>query len=189
MDAKIMDGPMGIGEELRVNSNMPKSLHEDFIQLGPSQFNKLHLPPFRIRWKSSDDGTSVLAHCLSRKKWVTLDPEEWVRQHWLHYLSTALHYPLGLMKVELPLELNGMNRYADIVCHDDQGSPLLLLELKRPSVQLSQSTLDQVLRYQLTIHAPWICISNGIQHRGYHFDNGKFETVREIPSFNQAQKN
>jgi len=84
--------------------------------------------------------------------------------------------------------LNGMDRYADIVCHDDEGTPLLLLELKRPSVQLSQTTLDQVLRYQLAIQAPWICISNGIQHHGYLFANGKFETVREIPSFNEARR-
>lgn len=184
-----MDGPMGIGKELRVNSNMPKSLHEDFIQLGSNQFNKLDLPPFPMRWKLSDDGTTVLTHCLSRKKWVTLDPEEWVRQHWLHYLNRALRYPLGLMKVEHPLELNGMNRYADIVCNDNEGNPILLLELKRPSIPLSQSTLDQVLRYQLVVHAPWICISNGIQHQGYQFAKGKFQPIGEIPAFSQAQKN
>ena len=106
-----------------------------------------HLPPFELKWQPSSDGKSVITPCLARKKTVALEPEEWVRQHWLHYLSNDLGYPLSLTSVELPLDLNGQSQFADVVCHAPDGRALLMVELKRPDVALSKTVLDQVLRY------------------------------------------
>jgi len=83
--------------------------------------------------------------------------------------------------VEQPLQLNGLARFADIVCHDNAGIPLLLVEVKRPNIALSASVLNQVLRYHLTLQTPLVIISNGIQHQAYHFQGGQFKSLDRLP--------
>ena len=82
---------------------MAQELPTARIQLGPCTYVPLNLPPFELKWQTDADGKTVTVHCLARKKSVALEPEEWVRQHWLHYLSTSLGYPLSLTSDELPL--------------------------------------------------------------------------------------
>ena len=156
------------------------------IQLGPCTYVPLNLPPFAIKWTVSADGLHVTTPCLSRKKAVALEPEEWVRQHWLHYLSDALGYPLSLTAVELPLTLNGQAQFADIVCHDRNGTPLLMVELKRPDVPLSKGVLEQILRYHLEVRTPLLVISNGLDHQGYRFDGDQFQPLETLPGFDEA---
>jgi len=140
-----------------------------------------------MNWQVSDDGQGALVHCLSRKRWVVLEPEEWVRQHWLHHLVNDLGYPQGLISVEHAVVLNGMKRFADIVCHNAQGHPLMILELKRPDVKLNKAVLDQALRYHLVMQSPWVVISNGLHHQGYHFNDGAFAALDSLPTFAATQ--
>jgi hypothetical protein len=153
------------------------------IQLGPCAFVPLNLPPFALNWTLSSDGQKVTTRCLVRHKYVALEPEEWVRQHWLHYLSAELGYPLSLTAVEMPLALNGQSQFADIVCHNQSGDALLMAELKRPNVRLSKAVLDQILRYHLEVRTPLLVISNGLDHQGYRIDGTQFEALDRIPSF------
>lgn len=153
------------------------------IQLGPCAYVPLNLPPFALNWAISSKGQRVTTHCLVRKKPVALEPEEWVRQHWLHHLSENLGYPLSLTSVELPLELNGQSQFADIVCHDRNGNALLMVELKRPNVRLNKAVLDQVMRYHLEVRTPLLVISNGLDHQGYRFDGAQFGSLDRIPAF------
>ncbi len=162
---------------------MAKDLPTERIQLGPSSYVPLNLPPFSLKWHISSDGKSVMTHCLARKKSVTLEPEEWVRQHWLNYLSASLGYPLSLTSVELPLKLNSQSRFADVVCHSPTGQPLIMVELKRPDVALSKSVLDQLLLYHLEVRTPLLAISNGLQHQGYRFDGVQFSQIEVIPTY------
>ena len=156
------------------------------IQLGPCAYVPLNLPPFDLKWGVSSDGNKVTTRCLVRSKTVALEPEEWVRQHWLHYLSESLGYPLTLTAVELPLTLNGQSQFADIVCHNRSGQPLLMVELKRPDVPLSPAVLDQVLRYHLEIRTPFVVISNGLKHQGFGFRKGQFHPLASLPAFEES---
>jgi hypothetical protein len=88
-----------------------------------------------------------------------------------------------LTSVEYPLELNGMLRRADIICHDRLGNPLLMVECKRHNVPLSKAVLDQVLRYHLVLKTPIIVISNGLQHQGFSFKSDTFEALESLPSY------
>jgi hypothetical protein len=164
---------------------MAQELPTARIQLGPCTYVPLNLPPFELKWQPSSDGKSVITPCLARKKTVALEPEEWVRQHWLHYLSNDLGYPLSLTSVELPLDLNGQSQFADVVCHAPDGRALLMVELKRPDVALSKTVLDQVLRYHLEVRTPLLVISNGLHHQGYRFDGTQFNALDAIPSYEE----
>lgn len=119
-----------------------------------------------------------------RKKWIFLTPEEWVRQHLMHYLNTEKDFSLSLMAVEKTIKVNGMNRRYDLVVYDNTGKPLLLAECKAPDVKLSQGTFDQAARYNMTIRVPYLLITNGLEHFccKIDFEKESYSFLQEIPS-------
>jgi predicted type IV restriction endonuclease len=101
---------------------------------------------------------------IIRKKYVILTPEEWVRQHFIHYLIHHLHYPKALFKVESGLSFNTIQKRSDIVIHDRQGKPWMLVECKSPVIKLSQKAFNQIAVYNMTIGARYLAVSNGMVH-------------------------
>lgn len=99
-----------------------------------------------------------------RRKYVRLTPEEWVRQHFLYYLITTLGFPKGLIAIEKTFPYEGMPWRADAVVYDRQGHPLLLIECKAPTVAITQTTFDQVARYNSVVDAPYVAVTNGLDH-------------------------
>ena len=122
--------------------------------------------------------------CLVRKKWVALEPEEWVRQHLIYHLSENLGYPMGLMAVEHTLILNDVTKRADLVCFNKDRKPILLAECKAPKITLSQKTLDQAARYNLVLKVPTLLLSNGLNHYAVATDSMKpIALLGSIPEF------
>jgi predicted type IV restriction endonuclease len=120
-----------------------------------------------------------------RQKYVAFTPEEWVRQHFVNYLTEHLHYPPGLIQVEASLRLNTMMRRADILIHDRSGRPAMVVECKAPDVKLSQAVVDQVTGYNLTYGVRYIVITNGIIHWPVKIDTTARTYVRldQIPDY------
>lgn len=114
---------------------------------------ELSLPGFDYKVKKQN-GT-VMIFDIVRKKYVVLTPEEWVRQHVVHYLVEKKGYAISRVAVEREIELYGLKRRFDIVVFDRSGNPWLLVECKAPAVALTQKVFDQVFRYNLTLAAPY----------------------------------
>ncbi len=144
---------------------------------------QLNLPDFNLSTKQEGGKLFILDEV--RKKWVANNPEEWVRQHFIHFLNNDLGYPFSLMKIEVGLTLNSMQKRADILCHDLEGNPLLMVECKAPQVALNQSTFDQIARYNLVFKVPYLVITNGINHFCCLVDVETKQVVfkNEIPAF------
>ena len=136
-----------------------------------TDFPLLNLPDATLQTRTGPSGKPEVL-CLARKKWVALEPEEWVRQHVLAFLSETLGYPLGCMAVEHRLTLNGMPRRADVVCFTADQTPRLLVECKAPNVALSQDAVNQAARYNLVLKVPVLLVTNGMQHAAYEVDPG-----------------
>ena len=51
----------------------------------------LNFPKFQYQFKNTENNISIFD--VIRKKYVILQPEEWVRQHCLHYLISEKNYP------------------------------------------------------------------------------------------------
>ena len=98
---------------------------------------------------------------IIRKKHVVLTPEEWVRQHIVHYLLYDHHYPKALISVEKKLTLNEMTKRTDIVLYNQKAVPVLIVECKAESVPISQKTFEQIARYNLILNVPYLWVSNG----------------------------
>lgn len=123
---------------------------------------ELSLPAFEYKVKKQ--GGVVMIFDVIRKKYVVLTPEEWVRQHVLHYLMEVKNYPSALVAVEREIDLYGLRRRFDVVVFDRNGEPWLLIECKAPTVELTRQVFDQVFRYNITLAAPYVAVTNGVIH-------------------------
>ena len=125
-------------------------------------FPKLNLPNIILKTKLVGGTTQVFD--VVRKKYFKLTAEEWVRQHFIHYLNIDKHYPLGLMCVEKMIKYNDLKNRADIVLYNSQGLPNMIVECKAPNVQIKQDTFDQVARYNFKLKVNYLVVTNGLQH-------------------------
>ncbi len=143
---------------------------------------RLNLPPIKL--KAQRRGESITVWDDLRKKYVVLTPEEWVRQHVISYLIGELNIPPQQIIVEYPVELNGQSQRADIVVVTRSTEPHILVECKAPEVKISQSTLDQAVRYNSILSAKYIMLTNGLTHHLYEriSDEGEYRAISNLPT-------
>lgn len=122
----------------------------------------LNLPACELR-TAERDGKDVV-YDRFRGKYVRLTPEEWVRQHFVHYLVAEHGVPKGLVAIEQPVEVQGQSQRADVVVYDRTATPLLLVECKAPDTAITQDVFDQASRYNVELDAPYLIVTNGIDH-------------------------
>ncbi|MGB5460239.1 MAG: type I restriction enzyme HsdR N-terminal domain-containing protein, partial [Eudoraea sp.] len=122
----------------------------------------LNFPSYNFRFKSSENKQQIFD--IIRKKFVSLQPEEWVRQHVIHYLSVDKKYPTSLINVEKTLSLNGLRKRYDVVVFNSDGSIHILVECKSPNVTVSQVVFDQIARYNMKMQAEYLMVTNGLEH-------------------------
>ena len=119
------------------------------------------------------DKDTFFIYDLVRKSWLVLTPEEWVRQHFVHYFIKVKKYAPSALILEKKLEVNGTLKRIDLLI-TEKASPKILIELKAPHITLSQETFEQIARYNSVIGAEKIILSNGIQHIFAKFENEKY---------------
>lgn len=143
----------------------------------------LNLPAISVKQKK--DSKHQYIWDIVRKKYVVLQPEEWVRQHLIHYFHHQLGYPFSLMLVEKQLKSAGRIWRADIVLYDSSGIPKVLVECKAPDIQLSEETFLQAAKYNSVYQVPMLIISNGLQHYGAEVNlvKGSCKFLKKLPDF------
>lgn len=144
---------------------------------------ELNLPHYTYKLKQSQD--SVLIWDDVRKKYVTLTPEEWVRQHFVAFLVNHRGVPQGRIGNEISLLLNGRSRRCDTLVYNEMGEPLILIEYKAPHIAITQQTFDQIVRYNMVFQVPYLIVSNGITHYCCHINYLKrqYTFIQDIPHY------
>jgi len=144
---------------------------------------KLNLPQFDYKLKKADGKVWIFDGI--RKKFIVLTPEEWVRQHFIHYLIADKKYPRSLIKVEGGLLYNALQKRTDIVVYSRQGKPWMIVECKSPTLKVSAATLSQVSVYNSTLKADFISVTNGLIHLCARIDWDKRATtlLEDTPPF------
>jgi hypothetical protein len=145
----------------------------------------LNFPGYNFRFKSSENKQQIFD--IIRKKFVSLQPEEWVRQHVIHFLSVDKKYPTSLINVEKTLSLNGLRKRYDIVVFNKDGSIHILVECKSPNIVISQDVFDQIARYNLKMKAEYLMVTNGLDHFycNMNYEEEKYSFLRQIPDFSR----
>ncbi|PEN13683.1 restriction endonuclease subunit R [Longibacter salinarum] len=126
-----------------------------------------------------------MVYDIFRGKYVRLTPEEHVRQQFVHYLVDAHAVPSGLVAIELPVDIQGRPQRADIVIYDREAQPLLLVECKAPDTSISQTVFDQASRYNLRLGAPFLAVTNGLEHYACRIDRTSetIDFLTDLPDF------
>lgn len=144
----------------------------------------LNLPGYDTKISSKDGKPTIFD--LLRRCYVALTPEEWVRQHFIHFLIEHCNYPATLMGNEVGLTLNGTKKRCDTVVYDRNLKPRIIIEYKAPTVKINKEVFSQIARYNLVLKVDYLIISNGIQHYCCRMDYEKnsFEFIANIPEYN-----
>lgn len=145
--------------------------------------NDLNLPEYDVKVRGTREKPEIFD--FLRKRYVALTPEEWVRQHYTHWLVEHKGYPQGLLGNEIALKCGQKTLRCDSILYNKEAQPLVIIEYKAPTVPLTQRVFDQISTYNLLLHVDFLMISNGLQHfccrmdyeaQTYHF-------MQEIPDY------
>lgn len=144
----------------------------------------LNLPEYPVKTRSKADGKTEILDPV-RKKFVRLTPEEWVRQHFLNFMIHSHHYPASLIHVEASLTYNRLSKRSDIVVYSNQGKPLMAVECKAPTVEITQKVFEQLAMYNFTLRVSYLVLTNGLQHFICRMEpgNGNFTFLEEFPDY------
>ena len=144
----------------------------------------LHIPFSAYDFKIRKEENQSFIFDIIRKKYLLLTPEEWIRQHWLHFLIEEKKYPRSLIAVEMPLKVNRLEKRCDIVVYGKNGKPQLIVECKSGSIKMSQKVFEQIARYNLTLRVKYLVISNGRDTFccEIDFEKGDFTFIKDLPS-------
>ncbi|MES5005924.1 type I restriction enzyme HsdR N-terminal domain-containing protein [Prevotella disiens] len=122
---------------------------------------QLNLPPYNIKVKNEDGRRKIFD--ILRRKYFVITPEEWVRQHFIHFLIDHKGYPVSLLANEVALSVGDKVIRADSVLYDKHLSPRMIIEYKAPHIKLTQKVFDQISAYNLLLHVDYLIVSNGIE--------------------------
>lgn len=171
--------PLFISDTSSLTLSIPKKNHQI------CSMQSLNFPKYVFRIKNSQNRQYIFDGI--RKKFVVLQPEEWVRQHVLHFLIFTKNYPKSLVNVEKQLTVNQLKKRYDIVVFNPDGSIYLLVECKAPDIRIDQTTFDQIARYNYQLNAKYLMVTNGLDHYYCETDhiNEKYRFLAEIPDFSR----
>lgn len=147
------------------------------------KYPPLNLPTFDAKVRIMDDVVHI--HDDFRRKFLVLTPEEWVRQHFVHFMVEELGYPAGRMMLEYELNYHGRKKRPDIGFADQSGKPVILVECKAPSVSLNEDVFLQIATYYSISGARWLVLTNGLHHVFAEIQPSSGEIVykSELPNY------
>ena len=143
----------------------------------------LNLPTFDAKVIRKDGRTAIFD--IIRRRYVALTPEEWVRQHFVHYLIEHKGYPRSLMANEVQLNLNHTRKRCDTVLYRRDLTAQMIVEYKAPDVEITQAVFDQIGRYNLVLHVDYLVVSNGLRHYCCRMDyaQNRYQFLPDIPPY------
>ena len=142
---------------------------------------KIKYPTFQFQIKDAA-GSEIIFDAL-RKKWITLTPEEWVRQNFIQYLLQEAKYPPSLIAIEKEIMLGELKKRFDVLIYNRNHQPWMMIECKSTEVNLDQKVLDQVLRYNISVPVQYMVITNGEYSYAFERKEGGLMMLKELPHF------
>lgn len=144
---------------------------------------ELNLPSFEVRVGGTPEKPFIFDRL--RRKYVALTPEEWVRQHFVNFLTVYKGYPAELLANEVPLNIGNKSLRADTIVYDKLLNARMIVEYKSPAVTLSRKSLEQAGAYNTLLKVGFLAISNGLQHYccKVDYEKGAYNLMEDIPRY------
>jgi hypothetical protein len=134
-------------------------------------------PSFRTK---NENGKAFIFDEI-RRQWIVMTEEEWVRQNFIQYLVRVVHYPAAMIAVEKEIQLGELKKRFDVLVYDQHHRPWMLVECKSPDVTLDEKTLQQVLRYNVSVPCSFLIITNGHYTYGWEKKGAELKEIRQLP--------
>lgn len=136
-----------------------------------------------MKLKTKTENGVTYVYDIIRRKYLVLTPEEKVRQTFLHFLVSELGFSPNLIRTELGTQYHALNKRTDLLVFDKTGQPYLLVECKAADVKISAKVVEQASRYNLTLKAPYLCVTNGRNTYCFHidFESGTSTQMEALP--------
>lgn len=143
----------------------------------------LNLPKYSFRIKNKENKLYIFDRI--RKKDLILTDEEWVRQNFVSFLHEDKKYPLSLIAIEKQCLVNELTKRTDILVFDKNGAPHIIVECKAMHVKISQDVFDQIARYNMTLKAKYLVVTNGLEHYycQMNHDLKQYDFLKELPNY------
>lgn len=144
---------------------------------------QLNLPTYEYRLREQNGRQQIFD--VLRRRYVALTPEEWVRQHFVHYLIEHKGYPKGLLANEVELRVGEKNLRCDTVLYDKALHPKIIAEYKAPDIAITQKVFNQITVYNMLLHVDYLIVSNGMQHYCCQMDyeQNRYTFLSDIPCY------
>ena len=144
---------------------------------------KLNIPPFQMKLSGTQERPKILD--ILRRKFVALTPEEWVRQHFIHFLIEHKGYPSALMANEVALSCGNKQLRADTVLYDRDLNARMIIEYKAPTIKITKRVFEQVTAYNYLLHVDYLIVSNGLTHYccKMNYENNSYMLLTSIPDY------
>ncbi len=146
---------------------------------------QLNLPTYEYRLREQNGRQQIFD--VLRRRYVALTPEEWVRQHFVHYLIEHKGYPKGLLANEVELRVGEKHLRCDTVLYDKALHPKIIVEYKAPDIAITQKVFNQITVYNMLLHVDYLIVSNGMQHYCCQMDyeQNRYKFLSDIPNYDQ----
>jgi len=146
---------------------------------------QLNLPTYEYRLREQNGRQQIFD--VLRRRYVALTPEEWVRQHFVHYLIEHKGYPKGLLANEVDLRVGEKHLRCDTVLYDKALHPKIIVEYKAPDIAITQKVFNQITVYNMLLHVDYLIVSNGMQHYCCQMDyeQNRYKFLSDIPNYDQ----
>lgn len=142
---------------------------------------KIHYPVHNFRMKKENNREMIFDE--SRKTWLRLTPEEWVRQNFIRYLINTKEYPSSLVALEKKIMVGEMVKRFDILVFNKDHQPWMMVECKSTAISLNEDVLGQVLRYNIAMPVQYLVITNGTYCMAFKKNDTQLVPLDEIPAF------
>lgn len=148
----------------------------------------LNLPKTDLKIIKKDGKQQVFD--ILRRKYVALTPEEWVRQHFIHYIIQHKGYPAECIGNEVSITLNGTRKRCDTVVYGCNAQPTMIVEYKSPQVEITQQVFEQISRYNIKLKVKWLIVSNGMHHYCccINYESGTYQFIEDIPPYDKIRE-
>ena len=142
---------------------------------------KINFPSSGFKRKKEND--IELIFDPFRKRWLVLSPEEWVRQNILQYLTEIKNYPVKLIAIEKEIYLGELKKRCDVVVYNRYALPWMIIECKEMNAVINSKTLEQILRYHISLPAKYLVVTNGSYSFGFEKREEQFYEIDEMPEY------
>ena len=146
---------------------------------------EINLPPYEIKLREQGGRRQIFDPL--RRRYVALTPEEWVRQHFVHFLTEQKGYPKGLLANEVEQKIGNKKLRCDTLLYNKDLRPRMIIEYKAPEIAITQRVFNQITVYNFLLHVDYLIVSNGHQHYCCRMDyeKGEYTFLQDIPHYTE----